>query len=182
MNRRIFLDCGGHDGSSVRKFRRTRDPEAAYEIVTFEPNPRYALSYRNFEKHHLIAAAVWIEDGTKSFYLDPDDGDGSSLFRNKQSGALDRDHPIQATTVDLSAWIRRTLSERDEVILKLDVEGAEYEVLDKMLLDGTARYVGELLIEWHWSKVGVPATVHRELLDRWKVTGIPTSAWDALGW
>lgn len=173
----MFLDCGGHDGSSVRKFRGTRDPDC--EIVTFEPNPRYAPCYQGLERHRLIAAAVWTEDGTRDFYLDPVDGDGSSLLRDKRTGALDRDHPIQIATVDLSAWIGQ---QGDDVILKLDVEGAEYAVIDKMLSDGTARYVRELLIEWHWAKVGVSEVAHKALLERWEATGIPISYWDAGGW
>lgn len=173
----MFLDCGGHNGSSVRKFRQTRDPDA--EIVTFEPNPLYAPCYRDFERHRLIPAAAWTEDGTMPFYLDPGDGDGSSLLRDKTSGALDRDHPIEVATVDLSGWIAAAGS---DVILKLDIEGAEYDVLDKMLADDTWRHVRELLIEWHWAKVGVSATRHRDLLERWTATGVPVSDWDANGW
>ena len=182
MNRRIFIDCGGHDGSSVRKFRRTRDPDAAYDVVTFEPNPLYRQCYHGFKNHQLIAAAVWTEDGARDLYLDPVDGDGSSLLREKRSGALDREHPIRVATVALSAWIRRTVAEGDDAILKLDVEGAEYAVLDKMLTDGTARLVRELLIEWHWAKVGVSEATHDDLIKRWEATGIPTSYWDAGHW
>lgn len=176
----MFVDCGGHNGSSVRKFRQTRDPLC--EVVTFEPNPLYAECYRGLERHRLIAAAVWTEDGAGSFYLDPIDGDGSSLFRDKRTGSIDRDRPIQIATVDLSAWILRTIPEGDSIILKLDVEGAEYDVLDKMLSDGTDRYVRELLIEWHWAKVGVSEERHREIVERWEATGIPVSEWDAGGW
>jgi FkbM family methyltransferase len=173
----IFLDCGGHDGSSVRKFRQTRDSEC--EIVTFEPNPLYAQCYQGFERHRLIAAAVWTEDGARDFYLDRIDGDGSSLLRDKRTGDLDRERPIRVATVDLPEWIRLNAT---NIILKLDIEGAEYAVLDKMLADGTARHVRELLIEWHWAKVGISEATHRDMVERWEATGIPVSYWDAGGW
>jgi FkbM family methyltransferase len=174
---RAFIDCGGHSGSSVRKFRQTRDPNC--EVVTFEPNPLYTPCYRGFERHRLIRAAVWTEDGEADFYLGPWDGDGSSLLREKTTGSLDRDRPIRVATVDLSSWI---LARGSSVILKLDIEGAEYDVLDKMLADGSTRFVSELLVEWHWAKVGVSEARHRDVLERWNATGIPVAEWDANGW
>jgi len=173
----MIVDCGGHNGSSVRRFRCERGPDI--EIVTFEPNPLYAERYRGFGCHRLVQAAAWTQDGVQDFYLDPIDGDGSSLLRDKQTGGLDREHPIRVVTVDLSAWLRRN---GRPVTLKLDIEGAEYAVLDKVLRDGTVSYVSELLIEWHWHKVGISEATHRDLVKRWESTGIPVSYWDAGGW
>lgn len=170
-----FVDCGGHNGSSVRKFRQTRGD---CPIVTFEPNPLYVECYR-FERHRLIRAAVWTYDGEADFYIDPIDGDGSSLLREKTTGSLDRDRPIRVATVDLSRWI---LSHGASVILKLDIEGAEYDVIDRLLATGAQRFVSELLVEWHWAKVGISEARHRDVLERWNATGIPVAEWDANGW
>ena len=43
--------------------------------------------------------------------------------------------------VDLSSWIQTYTSKDDYVILKLDVEGAEYDILKKMLVDGTFEWI-----------------------------------------
>ena len=43
--------------------------------------------------------------------------------------------------IDLSAWIKSHLTIEDYVIFKLDVEGAEYDILRKMLKDGTFEWI-----------------------------------------
>ena len=43
--------------------------------------------------------------------------------------------------VDLSSWIQTHTSKDDYVIFKLDVEGAEYDILKKMLADGTFDWI-----------------------------------------
>ena len=43
--------------------------------------------------------------------------------------------------IDLSQWIIDTFSEDDYIIFKLDVEGAEYEILRKMLNDKAFAYI-----------------------------------------
>ena len=50
---------------------------------------------------------------------------------------------IQPTipTVDLSRWIRENTKKEDYVIFKLDVEGAEYDILKKMLAEGTFDWI-----------------------------------------
>ncbi len=44
-------------------------------------------------------------------------------------------------TVDLSRWIRENTKKEDYVIFKLDVEGAEFDILKKMLAEGTFKWI-----------------------------------------
>jgi FkbM family methyltransferase len=183
--RLLFVDCGGHNGSSVRKFRREFDERGRFEIATFEPNPEYASSFDGLPKHQLVQAAVADEDGEAPFYLDREDGDGSTLYRHKLTrheggfGELDRDDPIHVQLVDLSQWLQANVRRKDYVILKLDVEGAEYRVLPKLLADGTLRLVDELFIEWHWERVGVAREDHDRIESGVRQAGIRVAAWDA---
>ena len=43
--------------------------------------------------------------------------------------------------VDISKWIQENTRKEDYVIFKLDVEGAEFDVIKKMLKDGTFEWV-----------------------------------------
>ena len=43
--------------------------------------------------------------------------------------------------IDLSQWIMDTFSVDDYIIFKLDVEGAEFEILRKMLADKAFAYI-----------------------------------------
>lgn len=183
--RRYFIDCGGHNGSSVRKFRRTFDQSCTFDIFTFEPNPEFSQNYWNFPRHNLIPYAVWTENCAKEFFLDREDGDGSTLIKEKLTrhdggvGELDKNHPIRVQTIDLSNWIIRNFRKNDLVILKLDIEGAEYEVLNKMINDGAIDYIDKLYIEWHWFKVGISESTHNDIVNRISARGVPITEWDA---
>ena len=100
--RHMFVDCGGNDGCSIRRFIKDFDPHGRFEMVTFEPNDLYATCYSDLPRHCLIEAAVHDRDGFQNFFLDRDDGDGSSLFGNKLTrenggfGTLDTANPARA--------------------------------------------------------------------------------------
>lgn len=183
--RKLFIDCGGHNGSSVRKFRRQFDPTCRFEIFTFEPNPAFARDYANFQRHHLLPYAVWTDDTEMDFFLDREDGDGSTLIREKTTredggiGQLDKEIPLKVRAIDLSSWIKRNFRNGDHLVLKLDIEGAEYKVLEKLIQDETIKLVDQLFIEWHWSKIGLAEAAHRDLASRLATLGIPVTEWDA---
>jgi FkbM family methyltransferase len=183
--RKFFIDCGGHNGSSVRKFRNEIDRNNQFDIFTFEPNPEFSHHYSQFLRHNLLPYAVWIEDGEQNFFLDHEDGDGSTLIREKLTkeeggiGQLDKDSPLRVKSIDLSSWLRRNFKKNDYIIVKLDIEGAEYKVLDKLCQDGTINYINQLFIEWHWFKIGVPESTHQTLVKKINSLGIPVTEWDA---
>ena len=51
--------------------------------------------------------------------------------------------------VDVASWIARSFAVSDYVFLKIDIEGAEHEVLEQMIRDGTMPIVDVLSIECH---------------------------------
>jgi len=179
--RRVFVDAGGFNGCSVERFRKDYDPQANFEIFSFEPNPIFEDSYSEFENHTLIKKAVWISDGQMNFYLDRHDSDGSSLLVEKKTGNLDKKTPITVESVDLDSWIKKNFSTDDFIILKIDIEGAEYEVLSKMLKENSIDYLNSIFIEWHWNKIGLSKATHDRLVEQIKARKIPIDdTWDAI--
>ena len=62
----------------------------------------------------------------------------------------------EAQTLDLARWLRERFSMRDYVVLKLDIEGAEWIVIPHLLAStGAAALIDELYIEWHADDVGL---------------------------
>ncbi len=57
---------------------------------------------------------------------------------------------IRVPCFDFSAWLR-TLPEPP--IVKFDVEGAEFPILERMVETGADALVKELLVEWHDDKM-----------------------------
>lgn len=163
-----FVDCGGHDGRSVRKFLESGTPYD--KIYSFEPNPAFAECYDELPVE-FSSSVVWIHDGFVDFYLGTDGHmQGSSVYGHKSTGELSA-CPIRILCIDLSRWIER-LNRTHSIILKMDVEGAEYPILRKMLKDNTLSCVSSLLVEFHWNKIGISEEEHLDLLNKLEKVGL----------
>lgn len=180
MKRNFFIDCGGHDGCSIIKFLLKN---SSFDCYTFEPNPEFHKYYR-FLPTKLIKNAVHIFNGKVEFIIDTVDGDGSSIISSKiidyKNIVKNDDCPrIIIDCIDLSEFILNNTSENDYIILKLDVEGAEYNILKKLLDDNVIDRIDELYCEFHWSKIGLDIIEHNKLLEKLNAH-LEVKDWDAL--
>lgn len=148
----VFIDGGGNHQNTVIQY--LKDFPKFNRIYVFEPNPIFHSTYDNFI---LIKKAIWTSNCNLPFYLSQDEGlIGSSLIKNKLS-RIDsqlipsywRDKPIEVECINFSEWLKNNIKSYYKVILKLDIEGAEYDVLTKLLKDGTIKYINKLYVEFH---------------------------------
>ena len=183
--RKIFLDCGANNGCSVRMFRGLYDKDEEYEVYSFEPNPVFDHWFDDLEVN-LIKKAVWIKNEEMTFFqienVEAGIESGASTLnetkaRNHKNVTV---HEIKVEAIDFSEWIFDNLDPDDEIILKMDIEGSEYEVLHKMIDDGTIKFIDKLYIEFHWRKVGLTLDDHKFLIER--LGDIEINEWDAIKW
>ena len=171
--KKIFIDCGGHIGESIRLFKRSKEYDSSYKIYSFEPVSYLSKYYRHWKDIIFSNKVVWIYDGEIDFYL-AEKSDGNTLFKGKYTGNIDKNHPIKVKCLDFSQWVLKTFDKDDYIILKMDIEGGEYQVLTKMILDGSIDYVNKLYIEWHsafdnFPDRGLYKTLLKELKKHTKV-------------
>lgn len=176
---KLFIDCGGYDGCSVIKFLLERP---GFKCITFEPNPIFAKYYR-FLPTRLIPGAVSTRDGFVDMLIDPIDGDGSSLRTAKKidaTGTLDNLQcpRLNVRTFDLATFIEKNVAAEDYLVLKLDVEGEEYAILDRLIDTGTIRRVAELFIEFHGDKIGMSKEAQEQTRTR-LAEHVAPHHWDA---
>lgn len=176
----IFIDCGGYDGCSAIKFS-INNP--GFDIVTFEPNPTLWPYYDGLPTR-LIKKAAYTYDGEISFTIDDVDEDGSSLIQGKRIDFTGRKknsefQKIKAECMDLAAFIDECSAKYDKIVLKLDVEGAEYDILERIMRRGVARKVSKLYCEFHWHKCGIPEIRHKNVVKELART-TRILDWDAL--
>lgn len=62
---------------------------------------------------------------------------------------VDDDVTIFPTTKGLSSFLKEEIDSDDFVVLKMDVKGLEYELIDRMLSDGTFRLVDEVMFYFY---------------------------------
>lgn len=130
------------------------------EIHMFEPNTqmwseeRHQIA-REVSKNALAVyvhdCAVWHTDELKNFFVGIDEfGDlGSSLCDDKKE-KLDRDNPQLVPCISIAKFVKENFTFHNNVILKLDVEGAEYDILPVVLQDQHCMHlINSLFVEWH---------------------------------
>ena len=172
----IFLDCGAHKGESLEKFKKTVWDSHEYQVHSFEPNP---VLWEGLEKLDTILhkEAAWVINGETDFYL-AESTDGSTLMKGKITGNVDYDIPIKVEAIDLSGWIMENFTKEDHIILKLDVEGAESEILSKMIIDGSIDYIDTLFVEFHYKKVGeITRALAKHVLRKLRELKLATQRW-----
>lgn len=158
MNR-YFIDCGAHCGESILAAKQRFGDDII--TISFEPIPGLAKQLQEIHKDNptinIQNSAVWINNEVKKFHLSEEYTDGSSLLDSLNN--LREEHSIKIPCFDLSTWISETFDENDYLILKLDIEGAEYEVLNKMIKDKTINLIDEFWGEWHDMKISDSKTL-----------------------
>lgn len=78
-------------------------------------------------------------------------GGGHIRAGNAQSASTQlADRPLTShRAIDVAAFLQRTVVEEDFVVVKMDVEGAEYSVVPHLLRSGVARLIDEMFLEVH---------------------------------
>ncbi len=116
------------------------DPEMLYG---FDPAASPPYRYKTGQTMvRLDRSAAWVHNGTLQFSART--GIEGTVM-SESSAWNGRERPVPC--FDFPAWLGGFAT--DEVILKLDIEGAELPVLEKMIKDGTDDRISLLLVEWH---------------------------------
>lgn len=68
---------------------------------------------------------------------------------NELQKSLVWDDKIVVECFDLSTWIKNNVKEDDFVLCKIDIEGAEFDVLKKCITDDTLKLIDSLDVEFH---------------------------------
>lgn len=173
----IFVDCGAFTGDSIEIFRENYPNSSSFDIYAFECNPKLYNNLLLDETINPINRAVWINNDEIEMYLGGHE-ESSTLIKSKRTGKLDKDNPITVRGVDLSQWIESNFNENDFIVVKMNIEGAEYEVIEKLCSSGVIKYIDMMLVQWHVNKIGISKKrhnhIHKMLLD----SGVSFAPWD----
>jgi FkbM family methyltransferase len=149
-----ILDCGGNIGLATLFFKRLY-PGA--RVTVFEPDPEnFRLLEANLETAGLgdverVRAALAGTRGELEFRRSPWDAEGVNARLSNGDGRREREEGrdiggagFLVRAEILSAWIDGEID-----FLKLDIEGAEAEVLRELAAAGKLALVANLTVEYH---------------------------------
>ncbi|MFP4090755.1 MAG: FkbM family methyltransferase [Cyclobacteriaceae bacterium] len=149
------MDCGANRGDITALFART-----GATVYAFEPDPvafrRLSQRFSSHQNVKCLQKAVWITNSFLSFYLheahdgcDLDVTVSSSLIREKRN--VSEKQVLTVEAIDLLAFIRQL--QKPVSIIKMDVEGAEIEIIDQLISEKLYNQVGLILVETHETKI-----------------------------
>lgn len=144
------IDCGANIGMSLL-YIKIRAPRA--QVMCFEPNPaaRTVLE-KNIEANgwknevRVLPYALGKKKGTADFFVDDKvatSSGGSTACHQKNKGRGLDSYKVEVDT--LSHYIDRNID-----LLKIDIEGGEFDVLEELATQDTLRRVSALQLEYHY--------------------------------
>jgi FkbM family methyltransferase len=161
--KKIFLDCGYHLGEGLKEFTEILGINSEWEVYAFEANPRCEINNK-IDQHfpiivNAIEQAIWTnnqklifncedQDSSKSPKQNSthkNDGWGSTLQVVESIHSFGEQIEIQA--LDFSQFVAEL--PETEIYCKMDIEGAEFAVLRKMIKDQSIKKIKKIWIEWH---------------------------------
>lgn len=153
----LVMDCGANLGVVTAVLAKT---EA--DVMAFEPDPwAFAQLQQTFGDHprvELVNAAVGASAGTVRLMRAENFGDnpeGASVKSTILDGgrAIDAGNTVEVPLIDFPALVEEKVSERGEIaFVKMDIEGAELEILERMLAEDGFGPIRCLVAETHERK------------------------------
>ncbi len=140
----VFLDCGWYSGWSWNLFKKTIDYKNDFICYAFDPFPKKCEENKDVI---FVKKVVWIFDGEIDFHTSSRRGGrANSIYKNPKA-IKEKKRKIEC--IDLSKFIINNFKQSDFIVLKMDVEGAENDILEKMAKDDTLKFVNILYLEPH---------------------------------
>ena len=163
----IVLDCGAGYG----EFSIECELKGARKILSFEPNTtivKYLNSNTsNFPEIQICPVGVWIESKNSYLYLRETGTASASIheiqFDPKSKLGLERSRQ-QIKLINLGSCIDETIRSypQFDIVVKLDIEGAEHEVTEFLAATGRLRSIKKLWIEYHFGQQDIPVLLNME--------------------
>lgn len=176
----IFIDVGSHEGQTLEEV--TRDCYRWTTIFSFEPAHReyIRLTHRfgAITNLRLINAALWGFDGPGILY-GANDKMEASLFPQHQD--VDDSVQQEVQVLDAADFFKRRVHEH--CVMKLNCEGAEIGIIDRLIDSGEIDKIHHMLIDFDARKVKgnerEPARIRQRLakidfrryIDHWPTGG-----------
>ena len=165
MKKLRFIDCGANIGQSIEwAFKIFKD----YEVIvnSFEPLPlNFNIIKEKFSQDNRVniqQSAVSTNYGISTFYCQNEGArTGSTLVKGKLH--IDENESIQVETIDLADWIKKNISKDELTILKIDVEGEEYELLPHLLKNNIQNLIDYWLIEYNSRKIPISPNIAQQV-------------------
>jgi FkbM family methyltransferase len=145
-----LIDIGAYNGDSALHFISYHDIDS---IDAYEPNDMYAPLWEAINKFYpevvFYPQAVWKNDGIIEFDRRTDKhAMGSTMMKNKHGYGIGTNRDVRC--VDVLEILPPVY---EKFCLKIDAEGAEYDILERIVNAERSHQIDRLYVEWHGQKM-----------------------------
>jgi len=158
--RGLFIDCGSNIGQGYKFFSRYYSP-SRYDYILIEPNTNcvphlHALHRDSGGAIEIVEKAASVRNGHTRLFGPPSAQrdptyEGCSIVIDHNNALYEAEEITGGLveTFSLSELIMAKREAYDVVVMKMDVEGAEYEILEDMIERGVHRRLDAVYVEFH---------------------------------
>nr|XP_043638272.1 uncharacterized protein LOC122609283 [Erigeron canadensis] len=160
--RYVYIDVGSRNyGSSIGNWFKKHYPKQnkMFEVFAVEADKRFHQEYKSKKKITLLPYAAWVRNESLFFEINraPNNGNGEKEIG---MGRVQTAHTSTSFMGDLnkiqgfdfSDWVKSSFGEKDFVVMKMDVEGTEFDLVKKMVETGAICLVDEVFLECHYNR------------------------------
>ncbi len=176
----VVIDCGANVGKVSHYLAST-----GAQVHAFEPNPyAFAKLHDRLERYrnvHLYPAAAADHEGEMKLYLHEQNeldpvkySTGSSLLEQKNNISSNSYELVRV--VDIADFIQK-LGMRIH-LMKIDVEGAEISIVNRLLESGQIDMIDRLLVERHDAKNPHLHEATEDIIRKVKQANLPMVSFD----
>jgi FkbM family methyltransferase len=158
----LFIDLGANKGQSFRHFAKFyKNPNIKFEL--FEPNSNCIPYLKNIKEEserdiEIIEKGAWIENGHEKLFGTAENEGGAtsqgasinkSYISNWDWYDAESTNANTVEVIDFSEYLEKKRRNYKNIIVKMDIEGAEIEVLRKIIDNGNVNAINILYVEFH---------------------------------
>jgi FkbM family methyltransferase len=148
----IYIDLGCSDGKSTVDFIEGKSflPELgawcekvyAFDPIRHEEWDKYDPSY----EIEFFECAAGIDRGLKHISMTIDPKFRTLMPLNEHYDGSNRK---LVKLIDFAAWLKEHVRFEDTVIVSMDIEGAEYDLMEHLITTNAIMWINHLFVEFH---------------------------------
>jgi FkbM family methyltransferase len=194
---KYFIDCGGHHGEGLKSFIEMYNIDETWKVFSFEPNKDSFDILKDFKYNRcnieFINVGIWISNSKLTFnvettspsYGSKEDGAGSTFvdlknWNVKHPGNMGVGDYISSYEVDVINFsdFLKSLKDVEFLLVKMDVEGSEYDILRNIINDDSISVINDLYVEFHdWAMSSESSLTTNNLITIISDKGINIKRW-----
>lgn len=160
--RYVYVDVGSRSyGSSIVSWFKKQYPKQnrTFDIYAIEADKTFHEGYKSKKGVVLLPYAAWVRNESLFFEINQTPGDkdvvkgrGMGRIQPVQSSSTSGSDVDKIQAFDFAEWLKNTVTERDYVVMKMDVEGTEFELIPRLFETGAICLIDELFLECHYNR------------------------------